>query len=130
MAHLHKDRSNYIEKKAWGEKHNIFYNHAIAVDRLHIRKGGYCSLHSHEFKYNRFYVETGKLLIRMAINNDIKNFIVGPGDECPYKIFDVPPGRIHQFQALEETICIEMAYAKVVENDIKRLNEGGITSGE
>jgi mannose-6-phosphate isomerase-like protein (cupin superfamily) len=130
MNQTHKDRSNFIEQKSWGEKHNLFHSLYVVIDRLYIKQGGFSSLHSHKFKFNRFFVESGRLLIRMQSRNghDFNRFIIGPNEK--YKVFDICPGKVHQFQALEETIAIEIVYVRALEKDIYRITEGGITSGE
>lgn len=125
MGLEHKDRSKFIEEKIWGYKHRLYIDSYAIVDRLFIKKGGYSSLHYHKEKYNRFYVESGSLLIYIQGSGE---FLVGR--EEIYKVFDVDCGKIHQFRALTDVVCFEFCYnrnfSSVNDCDITRLTEGGL----
>jgi hypothetical protein len=125
MALEHKDRSRFIETKVWGTKHRIYESRTCIVDRLFIKSGGYSSLHYHNTKWNRFYVEVGKLLVFIEGKG---NYIVGPEDK--YKILDLRPIIPHQFRALTDVICTEICYNPesdlVYDEDITRLTIGGL----
>jgi hypothetical protein len=58
-----------ISGKVWGSTELIEANGALEFHRIATRKGGVCSKHLHEFKWNGFYVESGTLLIRVWQND-------------------------------------------------------------
>ena len=76
-----------------------------------------CSKHLHEYKWNGFFVEKGKLLIRVWQ----KDY-----DLCDETILTdgmytkVKPGLLHQFEVLEDTIAYELYWAEFPEKDICR----------
>ena len=103
--------------KVWGQTEVI---HAIGVlefHRIEAHKGGVCSKHKHKYKWNGFFVESGKLIIR-AWKNDyelIDETILLPGD-----FTQVKPGELHQFEAVEDTVAFELYWAEFDHNDIER----------
>ena len=54
-----------IAGKVWGTTELIEANGALEFHRIEMNKGGVCSKHCHEFKWNGFYVEEGQMLIRV-----------------------------------------------------------------
>ena len=52
--------------KVWGQTQPLFNKNNVEIHRIETNKGGFCSKHKHEFKYNCFYVEKGKLKINDA----------------------------------------------------------------
>ena len=48
-----------IEGKVWGTTEPLIVNSSLEVHRITVIKGGYCSLHKHQSKYNAFYVMKG-----------------------------------------------------------------------
>lgn len=114
-----------IQGKVWGETRPLFLKNNVEVHSLTIKKGGYCSKHLHHAKYNQFIVLKGKLKVTVWKNygNDILEDIslLEAGHECI-----VPPGVRHQFEALEETECLEIYWVDLNEADIERYSNGGI----
>ncbi len=55
--------------KIWGMTELIEANGALEFHRIEMNKGGVCSKHLHEFKWNGFYVESGRMLIRVWQND-------------------------------------------------------------
>ena len=51
--------------KVWGQTELIEANGALEFHRIEMLKGGVCSKHLHEFKWNGFYVESGQMLVRV-----------------------------------------------------------------
>ena len=49
--------------KVWGNTKNIFCKNNVEVHRIEAQKGGYSSKHKHNYKYNAFFVERGRLII-------------------------------------------------------------------
>ena len=109
--------------KVWGSTQLIHANSAYEFHRIGIVKGAFCSVHSHQHKWNGFFVESGLLKILVWKNNYdlVDETILHPGD-----FTSVSPGEFHQFLALEETIAFETYWASELNmNDITRKNVGG-----
>lgn len=107
--------------KIWGTNMEIYSNDLCSINKLHVKKGGVCSWHSHKVKYNIFFVVSGKLEIQTDIGNSVlvedQNFMISPGTK-------------HLFRALEDTIAIEIMFVKYDHNDIQREKVGFIEEVE
>lgn len=110
-----------IAGKIWGNTELIEANHALEFHRIETKAGGVCSKHLHRYKWNGFYVEEGKLLIRVWQNDYdlVDETILGPGDWTKVK-----PGVMHQFECLEDSIAFEVYWAEFNHHDIVRENVG------
>lgn len=114
-----------VQGKVWGTSYPLFNKNNVEVCGISIRKGGYCSKHLHQTKYNKFIVNKGRLKITIwkdygkEILEDIT--ILREGME-----HTVPPGEYHMFEALEDTEALEIYWVELETHDIKRLNHGGI----
>ena len=109
--------------KVWGSTQCIHSNSAYEFHRIEILKDAFCSVHKHEHKWNGFFVEEGKLLIKVWKNNYdlVDETLLHSGD-----FTSVPPGEYHQFLALEKTIAFETYWASELNmNDILRKTVGG-----
>ena len=51
--------------KVWGATELIHANGVLEFHRINFNAGYKCSEHAHEFKWNGFFVESGKMLIRV-----------------------------------------------------------------
>lgn len=110
-----------IEQKDWGTRERIFLNDTTTVDRLQIVKGGYCSNHFHRHKRNWFYILTGKLKISLGLSG-IGGVILGPAES-----YCIPIDLTHNFEALEEVVCIEISsQVDISEDDIVRFDKSGV----
>ena len=107
--------------KVWGQTELLHANGVLEFHRIETIKGGICSKHKHGFKWNGFFVETGKLLIRVWKNdyNLVDETILEDGD-----FTQVKPGEYHQFEALEDTIAFELYWAEFDHGDIIRESVG------
>ena len=107
--------------KVWGQTELIEANGALEFHRIEMNKGGVCSKHLHEFKWNGFYVESGKLLIRVQQKDYdlVDETILYAGDYTKVK-----PGIYHQFECLEGGIAFELYWAHFSPLDIKRESVG------
>ena len=108
--------------KVWGETQPLFNKNNVEIHRIDINSGGYCSKHKHEFKYNCFYVEKGRLKIT-AWKDDydlIDVTILESGQATT-----VPPGEYHTFTALDDTVCYEIYWVELSSKDIVREDHGG-----
>ena len=90
-----------ISGKVWGQTELVFANSNIEFHRIDIKKGGVCSKHKHNFKFNGFYCMAGQLLIRTWKNDYdlVDETVLNSGD-----FMSVAPGEYHQFEALEDDL--------------------------
>jgi len=110
-----------IAGKVWGQTELLEANGVLEFHRIEAKAGGVCSKHKHKHKWNGFFVEKGKLLIRTWKNsyNLVDETIIGPGQYTK-----IAPGEYHQFEALEDTIAFELYWAEFDHNDIERETVG------
>jgi quercetin dioxygenase-like cupin family protein len=107
--------------KIWGSSYLLFSNNNVEIHRIVINKNTRCSKHKHDHKYNIFFVESGKILIKEWKNdyNLIDETILNHGEMCSIK-----PGNFHEFHGLEDSIVYEIYYVSLDTNDITRENTG------
>lgn len=108
--------------KVWGITELIHANGVLEFHRIEANAGKFCSKHLHKTKWNGFFVEKGRLLIRVWKNNYdlVDETILEDGDFTA-----VGPGEFHQFEALEDTVAFELYWAEFDHNDIERETVGG-----
>lgn len=104
--------------KIWGTNIKIYANDLNSINILRIKKGGTCSLHSHITKHNIFHVISGKLKIECG---ELGHSVIGKDQS-----FTVLAGTTHRFQALEDTVAVEVMCVKYREDDIQRVDVGSI----
>ena len=88
-----------IQGKVWGETSEIVANSSLELHRIEVHPDTQCSKHCHRYKWNGFYVESGKMLVRVWQNGDQDGLV----DETVLEAGDftqVKPGKIHQFEGL------------------------------
>ena len=107
--------------KVWGDTTEFFRNAIVSNHHLNIKKGGFCSAHSHVHKYNLFYVICGCLQVTIWRGSDKDITVLGPGQSTA-----VSPGFMHKFEALEDTACIEVYQVFLEDPDIERQTVGGL----
>ncbi len=111
--------------KVWGSTSLIFANDLVECHLIEIKKGGFCSIHNHKYKWNRFVLVSGKLEISIFHKNGSIDRTVLEHSQ----ITDVPPGVGHQFEALEDSEAIEIYWVSLDAQDIDRMGtKGGIRS--
>lgn len=119
-----------VQGKVWGETQPLFNKNNVETHLIQVKKGGFCSKHKHSHKYNQFIVIKGKL--KVSIWKDYKNTfghseiledisIIQSGQSCI-----VSPGDYHRFEALEDTQALEIYWVNLKEEDITRVDCGGI----
>ena len=111
----------HIEPKGWGREVWIANNALYCGKILEIDKGRRCSLHYHQLKTESFYLHSGRLRIRVkdSPNSEtIEEFEIAAGD-C----MDVPPGLVHQMEALEDAQLFEFS-TQHFDSDSYRLIKG------
>ncbi len=107
--------------KIWGATQELFHKNNVEIHRIEIQKNTRCSKHKHEHKYNIFFVESGKILVKEWKNdyNLIDETILTVGEICSIK-----PGNFHEFHGLEDSIVYEIYYVELNTQDIIRENTG------
>jgi len=121
--------------KGWGFEKWIVNNKKYCGKILYFIKGKKCSLHFHEIKEETFYIQSGRIkllysdetnkilthtnekgifhsgsnenhenYVELPVENLLEVIILGKGDN-----FHIPPGRVHQIIALEETELFEFS---------------------
>jgi mannose-6-phosphate isomerase-like protein (cupin superfamily) len=107
--------------KIWGQTELIHANSVFEFHRIEYKKGYACSEHKHDFKWNGFFVESGKMLVRVWQEDQ------GLVDETVLKAGDftqVRPGKFHQFEGLEDGVAFELYWAEFDHSDIVRRTSG------
>ena len=113
-----------IKGKIWGKTSPIFCKNNVEIHRLEGKKGGFCSRHRHWAKFNRFFVERGKIKVTITkdygsgILDDVT--IIGPGEQTT-----VSPGDLHSFEILEDCVAYEIYWVELDPDDIERETVGG-----
>jgi len=107
--------------KVWGSTELIAANGVLEFHRIEITKGSKCSEHLHEFKWNGFFVESGKLIIRVWKKDYdlVDETILEAGEYTQVK-----PGEFHSFEAVEDTVAFELYWAEFSHSDIVRRSVG------
>lgn len=114
-----------VAGKVWGLTSHIFGKNNVSIHRIEIEPGGFCSKHTHEHKYNMFFLESGELEIHIWKNDydlvDVTT-LSRTGDYTTVK-----PGEYHMFKSVSAKPCIvyEIYWTELDEGDIKRENHGG-----
>lgn len=108
--------------KCWGLTQEIFRHNNVSIHRIEVKKGGYCSTHKHLYKFNMFYVEQGRLRVKVWKKDyDLcDETVIGPGEATTAE-----PEERHMFLALEDTVAFEIYYTENLDSDIVRENCGG-----
>jgi len=112
--------------KNWGYTTKVFESQNVEVNVIEIVKGGYCSIHNHR-KVNMFYVISGKIKVNVWMDDKlIDKTVIGKGETTA-----VYAGLKHQFEALEDTICLEIYHIFLEPGDINRQkgSVGGVKGG-
>ena len=112
--------------KIWGQTELIHANGVLEFHRIDYKAGGVCSKHKHQFKWNGFYVVSGKMKIRVWQKDYdlIDETILGPGDFTRVK-----PGLMHSFEGIEDGVAFELYWAEFNHDDIQRESVGHFKSG-
>lgn len=110
-----------IAGKVWGNTELVEANGALEFHRIEMNMGGVCSKHLHEFKWNGFYVESGRMLVRVWQNDYdlVDETILEAGMYTKVK-----PGVYHQFECLADGVAFELYWAEFNHNDIVRETVG------
>jgi len=107
--------------KIWGSTELIHANGVLEFHRIEFKKNVACSKHQHKHKWNGFFVESGKMLVKVWQKDYalVDETILNPGDFTRVK-----PGVYHQFIGLEDGVAFELYWAEFDHNDIERESVG------
>ena len=110
-----------IAGKIWGQTELIEANGSCEFHRIDFVKGGTCSKHLHEYKWNGFYVMSGEMKIRVWQKDYdlVDETILKAGDYTAVK-----PGLYHSFEGLQDGVAFELYWAEFRHNDIQRESVG------
>lgn len=111
-----------IAGKVWGQTELIHANGVLEFHRIDFKAGGVCSKHKHQFKWNGFYVMSGRMKVRVWQKDQqdlVDETILGPGDFTRVK-----PGYMHQFEGIEDGVAFELYWAEFNHDDIQRETVG------
>ena len=109
--------------KIWGNTELIHANGVVEFHRIEFKAGFKCSEHEHQYKWNGFFVDSGKMIVRVWQTADQKGLV----DETVLNAGDftqVKPGLIHQFEGVEDGVAFELYWAEFSHNDIVRRTVG------
>ena len=109
--------------KIWGKTELIHANGVLEFHRIEYKKDVACSKHKHSFKWNGFFVESGKMMVRVWQQGKQEGLI----DETILKAGDftrVKPGLFHEFIGLEDGVAFELYWAEFSHEDIERESQG------
>lgn len=112
------------EKKCWGRTREVVVSDFYSKHELEVKSGGYCSLHYHNFRANRFIIQTGRVEVVELYGPMVKRFMLGPDNR-----HDVPSLIPHMFIVYENGTMLEEYYSdrggEVRTDDIFRIVQGG-----
>tara|TARA_R110000751_G_scaffold154483_5_gene259513 strand:- start:330 stop:770 length:441 start_codon:yes stop_codon:yes gene_type:complete len=115
------------QNKCWGKTRQIISSDFYSKHELQVSTGGYCSLHYHQNRANKFIVKSGCIDVIEFYGPTHKVICLGPDNT-----YDVPSLVPHLFVVMQDGLVIEEYYSdrggRVMVNDIVRIVEGGMLS--
>lgn len=103
--------------KPWGHEQLWALNQHYAGKFLHINAGESLSLQYHQTKDETIHVISGRLRLKIgAAASDLETRDLLPGQSCP-----IPPGTVHQMEAVEDCIIAEVSTPQLT--DVVRLED-------
>ena len=124
----------HFVKKGWGFEKIIVNKPEYCGKLLYMVKGRRASLHVHYEKDEVFFLQSGKIklfftdeleIVKRQLEQNKKDFIKNPNNYLQYIIlergsnFHIPPGRVHQMVALEDTELFEFSTEHKEEDSIR-----------
>lgn len=110
--------------KVWGSTQPLIQNPLFELHRIEFKAGFKCSEHYHKHKINYFYVESGRMLVKVWQDKEQTGLVdvtqLGPGEATM-----VMPGLFHQFEGVEDGVAFEVYWTELNHNDIVRRTIGG-----
>lgn len=116
-----EERNEMKQGKIWGNTKALITNPFFEFHRIEFNAGYKCSEHLHEHKVNYFYVESGKMIVRVWQDDQglVDETVLEAGD-----FTQVKPGKIHQFEGVEDGVAFELYWAEFSHSDIVRRTVG------
>ncbi len=114
--------------KVWGTTTPLIRSPMFEMHRLDIKPWHACSIHTHQFKHNAFYVLSGTLYVDVWADHTghAYHHKLVPGIGHALAHLTVQPGVRHRFRTgMDDTVALEMYYTEPLSEDIQRENEGG-----
>jgi quercetin dioxygenase-like cupin family protein len=108
-----------VIRKIWGNCYKILRLDNAEIDLLYLEKDSVCSKHYHNEKRNLFLLISGK--VNIVTDLGTKELVIN-------EPFEVDTNCTHRFDALEDSILLEIAYVengKIDKDDIVREIQGG-----
>lgn len=116
--------SNEWTNKCWGKTRELIGSELYSRYELELIAGGYCSIHYHRSRANRFLVVSGAVQIVEFFGSQMHKRMLGPDNS--YDVASLVP---HMFIVYRPGLMIEEYYPDrggvVDRGDIVRLAEGG-----
>jgi len=103
--------------KVWGKELWIENNDLYCGKKLHLLKGGVCSLHHHPTKMETFTIESG--CVKLELEEEV--FDLAPGESKT-----ILPGQSHRFSGYRDSIISEFSTAHS-DDDVVRKTESYLT---
>ena len=110
-----------FHRKGWGYELWIHNDAKYCGKMLYFDKGKKCSYHYHKKKHETFYLQSGKLILRYGMSDDLKDAVVEL--LTPGMSFEVLPHLRHQMEALEESVIFEVSTTHK-DSDSYRIEKG------
>jgi len=111
-------------EKPWGYEHLWALNQHYAGKFLHIRAGESLSLQYHETKDETIHVVAGQLRLQIgASESDLVARVLNPGETVW-----IPPGTVHQMEAIEDTVIAEVSTPQLT--DVVRIRDSYGRAGD
>ena len=120
-------------EKIWGTRTRLLETESVVIDRLEIKKGGFCSVHSHKFKNNLFCLESGNVEIQLYKLCGLPHQDEWTDYKMSYTTLLsiaqpelIESNLFHRFKALKYSVLYEIiTNINVMENDINRVLPAG-----
>lgn len=109
----------HVQPKGWGQEVWIHNDALYCGKLLSLKADKRCSLHFHKKKHETFYVQSGRLTMRLRHSDGREeSFIMNPAD-----ILEITPGLAHQFTGITDCEIFEFS-TQHFEDDSYRIEKG------
>jgi len=118
------------EGKIWGTTELVESNSCLEFHRIEFKKDVCCSEHQHQTKYNGFFVESGRMMIKVWRDWRESNISDSRGPDVTFlkagDFMKVEPGVYHQFIGVEDGVAFELYWSELHTSDIRRRTVGHV----
>ncbi len=109
----------HFQPKGWGHEVWIHNDFRYCGKILVVKKNKKCSLHFHKKKHETFYVQSGRVHMRLRHpDGREEEFEMKVGD-----VLEIAPGLAHQFRGIEDSEIMEFS-TEHFEDDSYRIEQG------